>query len=95
MTATETLAKIFSFAGCKMTVDVCFEKRAAVYYVAVTFCPGSDEMWDTMAHAARFATAAEAERLAARVRAARQVDLRFWSWRANVCSPFAVLQSNP
>ena len=65
------------------------------FRVRAAWLPGSDEMWEHLAHEALFAARFDAERLAARVKAKGEINLAHWTWHPSRCAPVAFLQELP
>ena len=64
------------------------------FSVKLSILPGHDEMWVTLYYE-RDVTEAQGERLAERVRDAKQIDLARWTWGAHGLScPWATFQVN-
>jgi hypothetical protein len=86
----------FSFSGCNLSVGVHTStkmgKPTGEFTVELTFCPGSDEMWESLSLATIFTNRVEAEQIVAAIKAARKIDLRFWTWYSSKASPFACFQ---
>lgn len=86
-----------SFKFLQVRIDVRQDRRRGNgWLVQVMFCPGMDELWETITHFALFEDKADAEALAARIKAAgRGVDLAYWTWSPSKCTSFGQLQEQP
>lgn len=65
------------------------------YAVQLMLNLGSDEMIEVLQHFALFAGRLDAERLAARMRAAGKFDPAHWIWEPSRCTPLAFMQDRP
>lgn len=56
--------------------------------VVASYLPGSDEMWETIEHPARFKNPVRAENFLARVSSNRyKIHLKNWIFEGHICSP--------
>lgn len=78
------------------TRNYCVSPVKGGYRVMVRFCPGSDEMWETLSHFALFESEVDAESLLRKVQAKRgELDLNYWHWTPSKSTPFTALQNPP
>lgn len=89
------MANPFSLDYMQRRFSVVRIRETNTYSVQLMFCPGSDEMWESMTHAAGFPTEARAQAFAERISQKGRLDLDHWIWYASVCTPFSDLQQRP
>jgi hypothetical protein len=65
------------------------------FRVTLSFCPGMDEMWESLSHEALFADIHDAKRLVQRIQRARSLNLSHWVWCPSPATPFGALQEKP
>jgi hypothetical protein len=93
-TTPETSKPAFGLEGMKRLIEVGEERRGG-FRVSLSFCPGMDEMWESLTHEALFEDKRDAVWLVERIKKAGAIHLEHWVWCPSPCTPFASLQKKP